>query len=70
MGCATGIILTFPAAEAFGKAIGSFFPVFNVEAETLLLCGAASIIVGILAAIIPTYRAIKIPIAEGLRSIG
>lgn len=70
MGCAAGIILTFPAAKAFGKAIGSFFPVFNVEAETLLLCGAASIIVGILAAIIPTYRAIKIPIAEGLRSIG
>lgn len=70
MGCATGIILTFPAAKAFGKAVGSFFPVFNVEAETLLLCAAASILVGILSAVIPTYRAIKIPIAEGLRSIG
>ena len=70
MGCATGIILTFPAAKAFGKAVGSFFPVFNVEKETLLLCVAASILVGILSAVIPTYRAIKIPIAEGLRSIG
>ncbi len=70
MGCVLGIILTFPASKAFGKAIGSFFPVFNVETETLLLCVAASAIVGILAAIIPTYRAIKIPIAEGLRSIG
>ncbi|MCX5815020.1 MAG: ABC transporter permease [Proteobacteria bacterium] len=70
MGCVTGIVLTFPAANAFGKAVGEFFPVFNIEVETLLLCVAASMLVGILSAVIPTYRAIKIPIAEGLRSIG
>lgn len=70
MGCAAGIMLTFPAAKAFGNAMGAFFPVFNVELDTLLLSMAASAVVGVLSAVIPTYRAIKIPIADGLRSIG
>jgi len=70
MGCAAGIMLTFPAAKAFGKAMGTYFPVFNVDIDTLLLSMAASVFVGVLSAVIPTYRAIKIPIADGLRSIG
>jgi len=70
LGCATGLVLVFPSISFFGKAVGSFFPVFNIEPETLLLCIVASVIVGLLSAVIPTYRAIKIPIADGLRSIG
>ena len=69
-GCALGIVLTFPSAKAFGNEMSTFFPVFNVSTETVYLDIAASIIVGTAAAIIPTWRAINIRIAEGLRSIG
>ena len=37
MGCAFGIAVTYPAAEAFGKAMGAYFPVFHVSPETILL---------------------------------
>ena len=69
-GCLLGIALSFPAAKAFGQALEQFFPAFNVTAKTIYLDIAASLIVGLLAAIIPTWRAIKTPIADGLRRIG
>lgn len=69
-GCVFGIILTFPTAEYFGKTMGNFFPVFNVSAITLFLDVAASFLVGLLAAVFPTWRAVNIRIAEGLRRIG
>jgi putative ABC transport system permease protein len=70
MGCAAGIVLTFPAARVFGKAVGTFFPTFHITTETVCLDIAASLMVGILAAIVPAYRSIRIPIAEGLRRAG
>lgn len=69
-GCALGIALSFPAANAFGKALEQFFPAFNVTARTIYLDVTASVVVGLLAAIIPTWHAIKTPIADGLRRIG
>jgi putative ABC transport system permease protein len=70
LGCAAGAALTYPTAKAFGQAVGSYFPTFHVEAETILLDIAVSIAVGVLAAVVPTYRAISIRIADGLRRIG
>jgi putative ABC transport system permease protein len=70
MGCAAGIIMTFPAAQAFARALGNYFPHFNVTLLTVYLDVALSFLVGILAAIFPIYRSIKTPIAEGLRRIG
>lgn len=65
-----GIILTFPAAKAFGEAMNQFFPIFNVSVSTIYMDIAASAVVGITAAIIPTFRAVSIRIADGLRRIG
>ncbi|RJQ45652.1 MAG: FtsX-like permease family protein, partial [Nitrospiraceae bacterium] len=70
IGCLIGVILTFPAAKAFGSAMSTFIPVFNVETETIYMDIAASIIVGTTAAFFPSYRAIRIRIADGLRRIG
>lgn len=70
LGGAVGIALTFPAAHAFGKAVGDWFPVFNVERETIFLDIAAAGVVGVVAAIFPIWRALKVRIAEGLRRIG
>ena len=70
MGCALGIGLTFPIADVFGAAMGQYFPAFNVTLETIYMDIATSIIVGLLAAIIPCWHAIKTPVAGGLRRIG
>lgn len=70
MGCTVGIFLTFPLAGAFGKAMGQYFPAFNVTMETIYMDIAASVIVGFLAAIIPSWHAITTPVADGLRRIG
>jgi len=70
VGCAIGIALTYPVANAFASAMGTYFPVFIVPTNIFYLYVLASIVVGIVAAIFPTYRAIKLPIADGLRRIG
>lgn len=70
LGVCLGIILTFPAADAFMAAVGEFFPVFRITRETLLLDVVAGLAVGLVAAIIPAWRAATVPIAEGLGRIG
>jgi putative ABC transport system permease protein len=70
IGCALGIVLTFPAADIFSSSLRTYFPVFNVARKTIYMDIAASILVGIVAAIFPTWRAIKIRIADGLRRVG
>jgi putative ABC transport system permease protein len=70
IGCFFGIALTPPAAKVFGKIVGTYFPTFRVEIETIYMDIGASILVGLCAAIIPTWRAVKIRIADGLRRIG
>ena len=70
IGCAVGMILTFPAAKAFGHNLATFFPVFNVSAKTLYLDVAAAVVIACVAAVIPTRSAVRIRIADGLRRIG
>ena len=69
-GCILGIALTFPAAKAFGSTLSNYFPTFNVATSTIYLDVAAALIVGIVAAVFPTWRAVTIRIADGLRRIG
>jgi putative ABC transport system permease protein len=47
-----------------------FFPVFNVAEETVYMDIGAALIVGIVSGIFPTWRSIRIRIADGLRRIG
>jgi len=70
IGCLIGIALTSPTAKVFSKYVGTYFPTFRVEIETIYMDIGASILVGLCAAIIPTWRALKIRIADGLRRIG
>jgi putative ABC transport system permease protein len=65
-----GMAATFPIAKAFGRILSAFFPIFNVPEEIFLMDLAAVLIVGLLAAVVPTWRAIQIRIADGLRRIG
>ncbi len=70
LGCALGIAATFPAAKIFGNTLVLFFPIFYVEPKTIIFDLAAATAVGLIAAILPTHRAIMIRIADGLRRIG
>lgn len=70
VGTAVGIGLTFPVADAFAEYLGAYFPIFFVEKETVLTGIAAGALVGIVAALFPAWRAVKIRIADGLRRIG
>lgn len=69
-GCAFGIAATYPAANAFGDAMSTYFPVFNVQRETIYMDIAASLAVGLVAAVFPAWRAVNVSIADGLRRIG
>jgi len=68
-GGVTGILLTFPIANAFAGAMGTLFPVFFVSRETVLLQLGASLVVGAVAACVPAWRAARVRIVDGLRSI-
>lgn len=70
MGAFLGIVLTFPATEIFGKELSQYFPIFNVERETIYMDIIAALVVACVAAVFPTWRAINIRIADGLRRIG
>jgi putative ABC transport system permease protein len=65
-----GIALTFPVAAGFKQAMGSMFPVFKVTEETIVLQVASALAVGLLAAVLPSVRAARVRIVEGLRYIG
>lgn len=69
-GCLTGIALTFPAARAFGSLMDAFFPVFTVDHATVWLDLLLGLLIGIISALFPFVRAIRINIADGLRRIG
>lgn len=69
-GAGIGILLTFPVADGFSKQVGTLFPVFGVSLETIYMQAAAAIAVGIIAAALPAFRAARVSIVEGLRSIG
>jgi putative ABC transport system permease protein len=57
-------------AEAFHDYLGTYFPIFFVERHTVYLDIAAGTLVGLVAALFPTWRAVNIRIADGLRRIG
>jgi len=70
LGTALGIGLTFPVADAFANYLGEYFPIFFVERQTVFMGIAAGLMVGLVAALFPTWRAVNIRIADGLRRIG
>ncbi|MGH8756260.1 MAG: ABC transporter permease, partial [Burkholderiales bacterium] len=70
LGGALGIACTFPVAIVFGNAMGALFKVFYVSWQTVATQLAAALLVGAVAAILPTWRASRVKIADGLRNIG
>jgi putative ABC transport system permease protein len=70
IGCVLGVAATFPGTKIISSELGTYFPVFNIGRETILLNFVAALAIAFVSAIVPTRRAIKIRIADGLRRIG
>ncbi|MGE0355425.1 MAG: ABC transporter permease [Burkholderiales bacterium] len=70
LGGTLGILATFPVAAGFKSAMGSMFPVFRVSADTVALQAASALVVGALAGLLPSIRAARVRIVDGLRHIG
>jgi len=70
MGGLLGILLTFPAAEALGRVMSTFITVMAVKGGTVIMAMFFALLVGILSAVFPTIRALRMPIVDGLRHIG
>ncbi|HXW68782.1 MAG TPA: ABC transporter permease [Dissulfurispiraceae bacterium] len=70
LGGAAGIALTFPVSRAFGRAMDNYFPVFNVATATIYMDMASALLIGLVAGIVPAWRAVHIRVADGLRRIG
>jgi putative ABC transport system permease protein len=69
LGCAFGTALTFPVARILSHVLSAWFPTFRVLPETIYLNLLAATAVGLLASVVPAWRAVKMRIVDGLRSI-
>ena len=69
LGCAFGTALTFPVARILSHILSAWFPTFRVLPETIYLNVLAATVVGLLASVVPAWRAVKMRIVDGLRSI-
>jgi putative ABC transport system permease protein len=65
-----GEVLTFPAVHFFKIQLGQYFRVFPLTRATLILGLAVALAVGLLAALLPAWRASRLSIAEALRKVG
>jgi len=70
LGGAIGLALTFPVAGAFAKVFPTFFPIFEVAPETIVMAVSVAVLAGLVAAVWPSLRTLNTTIVEGLRAIG
>ena len=69
IGGVAGVALTFPLANAFREQVAMLFPVFLISDTTMALQMGAALMVGVVAAALPAWRASRVRIVDGLRAI-
>jgi putative ABC transport system permease protein len=70
LGGVLGVAATFPLADAFASTVGSILTGFHVSRDTVVLQLLAALVIGVVAAAIPAWRAARVRIVDGLRAIG
>lgn len=71
LGSALGVALTFPVAAVVEQGLPSgWFPVFIVDPVTLVYAAVAAFVAGVVAAMVPVARTVRMKIVDGLRQVG
>jgi len=70
IGCGLGIIMTFPILGAVSQMLQGFFTVVDASGLTLALSLMFAVLVGLIASLFPIFRAARLSIVDGLRSVG
>ena len=70
IGGGLGVLLTFPLAKVVGVIASAVFAVFKVSQATVLMQLACALAVGVIAALVPSWRSARIKIVDGLRHVG
>src|SRR5690349_12317413 len=70
LGGLLGAAATFPLADVFASTVGSILAGFKVSRETVMLQLLSALVIGVVAAAIPAWRAARVRIVDGLRAIG
>ncbi|MFZ2089772.1 MAG: ABC transporter permease, partial [Desulfobaccales bacterium] len=70
LGGLLGLALTFPMVHLFKVKLGQYFRIFPLTDTTLVLGFIIALGVGVLAGILPAWRASRVGIAEALRRVG
>ncbi len=70
LGGGIGLLLTFPAAGGFAKAFPTWFPIVVVEPLTIGMAIGSAVLAGVISALFPSFRVLKMKIVDGLRTIG
>jgi putative ABC transport system permease protein len=65
-----GILLSYPVARQIGSRLGDLFPVFRIADITIVTAVLAAVVIGLIAGVIPAWRSVRVPITEGLNSLG
>lgn len=65
-----GVLAAFPIVDEVGSLLGAIFPVFLLSERTIAMALAAALLVGLVAAIFPAFKAVSVPVSDGLRSLG
>ncbi|MEF9943200.1 MAG: FtsX-like permease family protein [Burkholderiaceae bacterium] len=69
VGGGIGMLLTAPVVHLFHSVTQSVFAKMPLVAETFYLQAACALAVGLVAAIVPMIRAMRMPIVDGLRHV-
>jgi putative ABC transport system permease protein len=70
LGGVLGVLLTFPMVKGFASMPMAFFPLNGVAGTTVVLGLVVAGLCGLAAALVPAFRAAKMPIVAGLRTVG
>ena len=70
VGGSLGLVLSFPVIKLFPKDVEQYFPGLYISQPTMILGLATALVVGVLAALLPAWRAARVGIAEAMRKVG
>jgi len=70
VGGVLGLVLSFPVIGFFPKDVEQYFPGLYISEPTIIIGLATSMAVGLIAALVPAWRAARVGIAAALRRVG